>query len=56
MAREGTYESDQRDSELTDLLNNALCFAILARRDDPVLGPLDIKDTAHGLQHIVPKK
>jgi hypothetical protein len=56
MAREGTYESDQRDPESTDLPNNALCRAIMARRDDPIVGPLNIEDTAHGLHHVVHKK
>jgi hypothetical protein len=28
----------------------------MARRDDPVVGPLNIEDTAHGLQDIVHKK
>jgi hypothetical protein len=56
MTREGTYEGDQRDPELTGLLNNALCCAIMARRDDPVVGPLNIEDTAQGLQDIEHKK
>jgi hypothetical protein len=28
----------------------------MARRDDPVVGPLSIEYTAHGLHHIVHKK
>ncbi len=56
MVREGTYQSDECDPKFTALLNNALCCAIMARRDDPVVGPSNIKDTAQGLQNIVRKK
>ena len=56
MRREGTYESGQPDPEFTGLLNDALGRAKMARCDDPVVGPLNIEDTAHGLQKIVHKK
>ncbi len=55
-AKEGTYESEQCNPKLTDLLNNALCGAIRAPRDDPVVGPSNIEDTAQGLQNIIRKK
>src|SRR6266702_6402253 len=54
-AREA-YESNQCDPKLTDLLNNALCCAIRALRDNPVVGRPNIEATTHGLQNIVHKK
>jgi hypothetical protein len=54
--RGGTHKSDQCDPQFTDLLNNALSCAITAYCDDPVVGPSNIEDTAHGLQNIVHKK
>jgi hypothetical protein len=56
MVREGTYKGDQRDAEFTNLLNNALGCAIRAYCDDPVVGPSNIEDAAHGLQDVVHKK
>ena len=47
-----THEGDQRDSNFTNLLNDALCYTIVPCRDDPVLSPPDIEDTTHGLQKI----
>jgi hypothetical protein len=47
-----THEGDQRDTNFTNLLDDALCCAIVACRDDPVVSPPDIKDTADGLQKI----
>ena len=38
------------------MLNDALCCAIMARIDDPVVGPSNIEDTPYGLQNIVRKK
>ncbi len=45
-----THEGDQRDSNFTNLLDDALCCAIVPCRDDPVVSPPDIEDTTHGLQ------
>jgi hypothetical protein len=56
VVRESTYKSDQGDPEFTNLLNNALGCAIRAYCDDSVVGPSNIKDTAHGLQTIEHKK
>ena len=55
-AGEGTYEGDEGDLKFTDLLDTTLSCAIFSRRDDPVVGPPNIEDTAQGLQHIVHKK
>ncbi len=54
--KESTYESEKRNPELTDLLSNALCCAIRAPRDNPVVGPSNIEDTAQSLQDIIRKK
>src|SRR6266702_764189 len=54
--KEGTYESEQRNPERTGLRSNALCCAIRAPRDKPVVGPSNIEDTTQGLQNIVRKK
>jgi hypothetical protein len=56
VVKEGTYKSDQGHPEFTNLLNNALGRAIRARRDDPVVDPSNIKDTAHGLHYVVYKQ
>ena len=45
-----THKGDQRDSNFTNLLYDALCHAIVPCRDDPVVSPPDIEDTTHGLQ------
>jgi hypothetical protein len=45
-----THEGDQRDSNFTNLLDDALCHAIVPCRDDPSVSPPDIEDTTHGLQ------
>jgi hypothetical protein len=44
-----TYESDQCNSEFTDLLNDTLRCAIWACRNDPDMGPSDIEDSTDGL-------
>ena len=49
---EETHEDDQGDSEFTNLLDSTLCCAIMPGRDDPVLNPLDIEDTANCLQEV----
>ena len=54
--RGGTYESNQSDPGFADLLNNALCCAIRAHIDDPVVGPSKIEETTYGLQKIICKK
>ncbi len=53
---EGTDEGEQCNPKFTALLKNALCCAIRANRDDPVVGPPNIENTAQGLQNIVHKK
>jgi hypothetical protein len=47
-----THEGDQCDSNFTNLLDDALCRAIVPCRDDPVVSPPDIEDTTHGLEKI----
>ena len=47
-----THEGDQRDSNFTNLLDDALCYAIVPCRDDPVVNPPDIEDTANRLQKV----
>ena len=47
-----THEGDQADSNFTNLLDDALCCAIVPRRDDPVASPPYIEDTTHGLPKI----
>ena len=47
-----THESDQRDSNFTNLLDDALCCAIVPRRDDPVVSPPDVEDAANCLQNV----
>jgi hypothetical protein len=47
---DGKKEGDQRDSNFTNLLDDALCHAIVPCRDDPSVSPPDIEDTTHGLQ------
>jgi hypothetical protein len=49
---EETHEGNQTDSEFTNLLNEALCRAIDSCRDDPVVSPPDIEDTANCLQNV----
>jgi hypothetical protein len=49
---EETYEGDQTDSEFTSLFNETLCCAIGPCRDDPVVSPPDIEDTANCLQNV----
>jgi len=44
-----THEGDQRDSNFTNLLDDALCYAIVSCRDDPVVSPPDIEDATNGL-------
>ena len=51
-----TYESGQCNSKFTDLLNGTLCCAIWAGRNDPVMSPSNIEDTADSLQEVVLKK
>ena len=46
-----THKCDQGDSEITNLFDNALCCAIVPSRDDPVVSPSDIEDTASCLQN-----
>ena len=53
---EETHEGDQGDSEFTNLFDKALCCAIVPCRDDPVVSPPNIEDTANGLQKIECKK
>jgi hypothetical protein len=45
-------EDDQGDSEFTNLFDNALCRAIWPGRDDPVVSPPDIEDTASCLHKV----
>ena len=45
--QEETHEDDQGDSKITNLFDKALCCAIGPRRDDPVVSPPDIEDTAN---------
>ena len=52
----GTHESDQSDSESTNLLDNALRRAIMPRRHDPIVSPPNIEHTSHGLQKVEYKK
>ena len=47
-----TNEGDQGDANFTNLLDDALYRAIVPRRDDPVVCPPDIEDTAHGLPKV----
>ena len=47
-----THEGDKGDTNFTNLLDDALCRAIVPCRDDPVVSPPDIEDTTHGLQKI----
>ena len=47
-----THEGDQRDSNFTNLLDDALGCAIVPSRDDPVVSPSDIEDTTHSLEKI----
>ena len=49
---EETHEDDQGDSEFTDLFDKALCCAIGPCRNNPVVSPPDIEDTADGLQKV----
>ncbi len=46
---EETHEGAQGDSEITNLLDKALCCAIMACRDDPVVSPPDSKDATNCL-------
>jgi hypothetical protein len=46
---EETHEGDQGDSEFTNLCDKALCCAIGPFRDDPLVSPPDIEDTANSL-------
>lgn len=48
----GTYDDDQRDSNLTDLLDDALCCAIVPCRDDPAVGPPDIEEATDCLHNV----
>jgi hypothetical protein len=50
--RDETHDGDRRDSNLTNLLGNALCCAILPCRDDPAVSPPDIELTTNCLQKI----
>ena len=50
--REGTHESDKSNTEFTNLLDDALCCAIVPCHNDAVMGPSDIEDAPHGLQDI----
>jgi hypothetical protein len=47
-----THEGDQGNPNFTNLLDDALCCAIVPYRDNPVVSPPDIEDTTHGLQKI----
>ena len=49
---EETHEDDQGDSEFTNLLENTLCCAVWPCRDNPVVGPPDIKATTNCLQKV----
>ena len=49
---EETHEGDQGYSEIANLFDNALCCAIGPRRDDPVVSPPNIEDTASCLQEV----
>ena len=51
-----TYDADQRDSNFTDLLDDALYCAIVPCRDDPAVSPPGIKDTTNCLQKVEYKK
>lgn len=50
--KSGTYKGDQRNSNFTNLLDDALCRAIVPCCDDPVVSPPDIEDATHGLQKV----
>ena len=47
-----THEDDQGDSDFTALFDNALYCAIVPCRDDPVVSPPDIEDTASCLHKV----
>ena len=53
---EETHESDQGDSELTNLFDNALCCAIGPCRDNPVVSRPGAEYTATCLQDIEEEK
>jgi hypothetical protein len=53
---EETHKGDQGNTKFTDLLNGALRCAIVPCRHDPLVCPLDIEDTTHGLQKIEHEK
>ncbi len=54
--REETHEGAQGDSEITNLLDKALCCAIVPCRDDPVVSPSDIKGATNCLQKVEHEK
>ena len=47
-----THEGNQGDTHFTNLLDDALCCAIVPCRDDPVVSPPDIEDTTQSLQKV----
>ena len=47
-----THEGDKADTSFTNLLDDALCCAIVPCLDDPVVSPPDVEDTTHGLQRL----
>jgi len=47
-----THEGDQRDSNFTNLLNDALCYKTVTCCDNPVVSPPGFENTIHGLQKI----
>ena len=53
---QNTYESGHCHSKFAYLLDNTLRCAIRTCRDNPVVGPSDIENTADGLQEVVYKK
>jgi hypothetical protein len=53
---EETHKGDQGDTKFTNLLDDALRCAIVPRRHDTVVSPLDIEDAAHSLQKIEHEK
>ena len=46
------HECDQGNSKFTNLFNNALCGAIMACRDNPVVSPPDVEGTTSCLQNV----
>ena len=51
-----TYESDQCNSDCTELLEDTLRCTIWACGYNPVVGPSDIEDTSEGQQDVVYKE